>query len=142
MHRADLPLLQTLPQQMLLFTGRSVAPAPTPDSFIDEGDTVNLGALHFEVRFTPGHAPGHVIFISHQQKTVFGGDCIFEGSIGRTDLPGGNYAQLMQTIHEKILSLPDDYTIAPGHGGYTTVSDEKNGNPFYLEWLADSARRT
>lgn len=141
MHRADLPLLHTLPQQMLMFTGQSAQPAPDPDGFVDAGDTVMLGNHQFEVRFTPGHAPGHVVFISHEQHIIFGGDCIFEGSIGRTDLPGSNYQQLMQSIHGQILSLPDDYIIAPGHGGYTTVADEKAGNPFYLDWLANSARK-
>lgn len=134
MHADDEPLLQALPIQMQRFTGHTVPAPPTPDSHLNEGDVIEIGSIRLEVRFTPGHAPGHVIFISHGQKIVFGGDCLFMDSIGRTDLPGGDYDTLMHSIFTKLMTLPDDYTVASGHGPNTTIGRERAMNPFLLDW--------
>jgi hydroxyacylglutathione hydrolase len=134
MHQADEPLLQALPIQMQRFTGKTVPAAPMPDSHLNEGDIVEVGSIRLEVRFTPGHAPGHVIFISHEQKMIFGGDCLFMDSIGRTDLPGGDYDTLLRSIFSKLMTLPDDYTLASGHGAMTTIGRERSMNPFLLDW--------
>ena len=86
--------------------------------------------MSLEVRLTPGHTPGHVVFVLHQSKQVFVGDVIFKGSVGRTDFPGGNAAQLKHSIENQIYTLDNDYTLFPGHGPITSVGHEKRTNPF------------
>lgn len=135
MHAADLPLLESLPQQMQALFGISVPPAPAPDALIDEGDVITVGQFQFEVRYTPGHTPGHVSYICHSEAVAFSGDCLFLGSIGRTDLPGGDYRTLMRSIFGKLLTLPDDYTVASGHMQTTTIGRERASNPFLLDWM-------
>ncbi len=135
MHAADMPILESLPMRMQQLFNMSVPPAPMPDVFINEGDLIKVGNIEFEVRFTPGHAPGHVAFINHEYAVAFSGDCLFAGSIGRTDLPGADYKTLMHSIFGKLLTLPDDYTIAPGHMQTTTVGRERASNPFLLDWM-------
>lgn len=105
--------------------------SPQPDSFLEAGQLIKIGNGELEVRFVPGHAPGHVIFVSHSDQWAVVGDTIFEGSIGRTDLPGGNHDLLIQKITEEIFTLPDHYTLFPGHGVDTTVLNEKQNNPFF-----------
>jgi len=100
--------------------------------FIDEGRPVRVGETAFEVLFVPGHSPGHVAFLNG--GILIGGDVVFLGSIGRTDLPGGDYIQLMESIHNRILTLPDETIIAPGHGPATSVGQERATNPFILEY--------
>ena len=136
MHRADAPLLEALPEQMQRFFNTIVPAAPAPDIWIDEGDSIAVDGIRLEIRFTPGHAPGHVIFVAPQEEIVFGGDCLFEGSVGRTDLPGGDHATLMQSIFGKIMTLPGHYTVAPGHGELTTIDYERDTNLYLLDWLA------
>ncbi len=102
----------------------------TADGFISEGEPLKFGNQSFEVLFIPGHAPGHVGFYHAQQKVLFGGDVLFFRSIGRTDLPGGNHDTLIESIHKKIFTLPDDVVVYPGHGPTTTVGEEKVENPF------------
>ncbi len=138
MHKADLPLLETLPQIAQTFIGTSVPPAPPPDSFVDEGDTIQVGPIRLDVLFTPGHTPGHVSYVSHEHAVVFSGDCLFLGSIGRTDLPGGDYNTLMKSIVGKLLPLGDEYTVAAGHMQTTTIGRERMSNPFLLEWMGDA----
>ncbi len=89
-----------------------------------------IGDETIEVRFTPGHSVGHVVFIHHGSKTVIGGDVLFQGSIGRTDLPGGDFSTLEQSIQDELYSLDDGYTVYPGHGLETTIGWEKENNPF------------
>jgi glyoxylase-like metal-dependent hydrolase (beta-lactamase superfamily II) len=89
-----------------------------------------LGTSSFEVRHAPGHTPGHVIFYCAAEKIAFCGDVLFAGSIGRTDLPGGSYERLMRSIHEQVLSLPDEVRLYSGHGPATTVGQERISNPF------------
>lgn len=103
---------------------------PEPEHYIAEGDTVSLAGVGFQVLFTPGHSPGHVCFYNSEQNLLIAGDTLFAGSIGRYDLPGGDYATLMRSLHEKILTLPNDTRVLPGHGEDTTVGVEKQSNPF------------
>lgn len=101
-----------------------------PTAFLKEGDTVKFGNTELQVLFTPGHAPGHVVFYNESEKICIGGDVLFQESIGRTDLPGGDFDTLIQSINEKLFALPDDVTVYPGHGPETTIGHEKKHNPF------------
>lgn len=102
----------------------------TPDRWLEEGDSVKVGEHEFDVLHCPGHAPGHVIFVNHANKFILMGDVLFQGSIGRTDLPGGNHQQLLDSITEKILTLEDDYQFVCGHSAPSTVGAERRSNPF------------
>lgn len=101
-----------------------------PDAFLEEDDIVKLGSERLKVIFTPGHSPGHVVFYNEKNKIIIGGDVLFYNSIGRTDLPGGNHDQLIESIHQKLFTLPDDVKVYPGHGPATTIGFEKRTNPF------------
>lgn len=101
-----------------------------PDRWLEEGDSLAIGEYEFEVRHCPGHAPGHVVFINHANKLILMGDVLFRGSIGRTDLPGGNHQQLLESIAEKIMTLDDDYQFVCGHSEPSTVGAERSGNPY------------
>ena len=126
-HREDLPLLQSIREQGAVF-GIPFPDSPTPDVFLDENDTVAVGDVVFRVLHTPGHSPGHISLVT--SDAAFVGDVVFSGSVGRTDLPGGSHAQLMESITEKILTLGDNVVLYPGHGSPTSVGDEKRSNPF------------
>ena len=102
---------------------------------VDEGDTITLGAITLDVLFTPGHSPGHVSFVMNAEKIVFSGDCIFLGGIGRTDLAGGDYTTLMQSITTRLLPLGDEFAVAPGHSHGTTIGYERASNPYILDYL-------
>lgn len=95
-----------------------------------EGTDVTFGKSSLEVLFTPGHAPGHVVLVNRAQNICIGGDVLFDGSIGRTDLPGGDFDTLIASIHNKVFPLGDAMVVYPGHGGTTTVGKEKVSNPF------------
>jgi len=101
-----------------------------PDTFIKEGESIQLGNETLKVLFLPGHAPGHVGFYHEASKAPVSGDVLFQRSVGRTDLPGGNFDVLINSIHRQIFTLPDDVTVFPGHGPTTTVGEEKVSNPF------------
>jgi hydroxyacylglutathione hydrolase len=101
-----------------------------PDQFLAEGDTVTFGNTQWKVLFVPGHSPGHIAFYDEKEKKVFSGDVLFERSIGRTDLPGGNFETLIQSIHQKLFTLPDEVVVYAGHGATTTIDEEKISNPF------------
>lgn len=101
-----------------------------PDIYLKEGEPVTFGNQSLDVLFVPGHAPGHVAFYHAASKTLIGGDVLFYNSIGRTDLPGGNYDTLINSIQQKFFTLPDDVTVYPGHGPETTIGYEKKTNPF------------
>jgi len=113
-----------------LFGLDGVDPGPQPSILLDDGMVLRLGELKFEVRHAPGHTPGHVMFYCKSESVLFCGDVIFQGSIGRTDLPRGSYSILLESIREKVLSLPDDTRLLNGHGPETTVGREKLYNPF------------
>lgn len=129
LHAHDEPLYQAVPMQAQWF-GVPVEPLPGVDHNFDEGDRVEFGDCTFTIRTTPGHAPGHVILVGDGLALV--GDCVFNGSIGRTDLPGGNLADLMRSIRDKILTLPDETVLYSGHGPETTVGHERVSNPFLI----------
>lgn len=105
-------------------------PPPPADQMLHEGDVLTVGRLKVHVLFTPGHAPGHVCFYLPDYHVIFDGDVLFEQSIGRTDLPGGDYDLLMRMIQEKLLPLPDETQVLSGHGRATTIGQEKGWNPF------------
>lgn len=119
---------------MLQVTGRlfglELPPPPEPDGFIAEGAILQEGALALEVLLTPGHAPGHISLVLRPERVVFAGDCLFAGSIGRTDLPGGDYAALLISIEQELLPLGDDFRVATGHGPWTTIGRERATNPY------------
>ncbi|MCX7929437.1 MAG: MBL fold metallo-hydrolase [Chlorobi bacterium] len=104
---------------------------PVPiGGYIHHGDVLTVGTLRFEVRHVPGHTEGSITFVEHTARVVFSGDALFAGSIGRTDLPGGDYDQLITSIRQQLLVLPDDYICYPGHMEPTTIGQERRTNPF------------
>ena len=108
--------------------GLSYPTPPPPDRLLQDGDSVDIGDLHFSVLHTPGHSPGCICLLGG--GVVFSGDTLFNFGIGRYDLPGGNYSQLMDSIHTKLMVLPDNTAVYPGHGPDTTIGTERQGNPF------------
>lgn len=98
--------------------------------FIDEGQTVRIGDEELEILFTPGHSPGSISFYSRAHKFIISGDVLFQGSVGRTDLPGGDFTILEESIKTKLYTLPEDVIVHPGHGDTTTIGDEMKTNPF------------
>ena len=108
--------------------GLEIEEPPSPDGELEDGQIIEIGAEQLEVRLTPGHSPGHVCLVGDGFALV--GDCVFAGSIGRTDLPGGDYRTLMESINERILTLPDETILYSGHGPATTVGRERQVNPF------------
>ncbi|MCG3211317.1 MAG: Hydroxyacylglutathione hydrolase GloC [Anaerolineae bacterium] len=128
LHPLDLPLLRQ--RGGAGFFGVAAPASPEPDIKLAEGDTIVFGRHTFEVLFTPGHTPGHVSFYERSQGIVFDGDVLFAGGIGRTDLPGGDYETLMESITEKLMTLPDDTVVCSGHGPVTTIGRERAGNPW------------
>jgi hydroxyacylglutathione hydrolase len=130
LHEADLPVLRDVPEQMHLWLDSHVDPIDDPDEFLVHGQIVRFGEAELEVRFTPGHAPGHVVFVDHAGRRILGGDTLFQGSIGRFDLPGADGPTLLTSIQEQLLTLSDDYQIFPGHGMATSIGVERETNPF------------
>jgi len=127
-HRASLPLYQ-LGGGAALFGLRLPAP-PLPTRLLEDGEEIAFGHESLKVLSTPGHTPGCISLWSAQRGVVFDGDLLFNGGIGRTDLPGGDYQQLMDSIRDKILTLPDATVVYSGHGPSTTVGHERRTNPF------------
>ncbi len=115
--------------------GLKVPSPPPPDEMLSEGQIIQVGNLSLEVLYTPGHAPGHVSFYLPEYRVLFDGDVLFQDSIGRTDLPGGDQNLLIRTIKEKLLPLPDDARVFCGHGPTTTIGQERKSNPFLTENL-------
>lgn len=128
LHKLDLPLLDRSVEMAKLW-GLNYTPSPSPDAWLEPG-TITLGGEELEIRFVPGHAPGHVVFISHADKWIVAGDTLFNESIGRTDLPGGHHQTLLDSIQKELFTLPDDYTVWPGHGPETRIGHEKKFNPY------------
>jgi glyoxylase-like metal-dependent hydrolase (beta-lactamase superfamily II) len=108
----------------------ALVPPPAADVMLAGGDTLSVGALQLKVLYTPGHAPGHVCFHLAADRAIFDGDVLFQGSIGRTDLPGGDFDTLMASIRDQLLTLPDETVVLSGHGPATTIGQEKTSNPF------------
>jgi hydroxyacylglutathione hydrolase len=127
MHEADAPMLNSILQSGLgLFLGAKHS--PPPDRFLDDGDEVKIGSDTLKTLHTPGHSPGSLSFI--HEGLLFSGDTLFCGGVGRTDLPGGSWEELIVSIQNKILSLPDETWVLPGHGPHSTVGQERSENPF------------
>jgi hydroxyacylglutathione hydrolase len=128
-HQNDLPVLKAVKTYASNY-GFPAYNEALPDGFIAEGDEIKFGTTTLEVIFLPGHAPGHVGFYQPRDKILISGDVLFNGSIGRTDLPGGNFNTLIESIHQKLFVLPDDVVVYSGHGTPTTLGKEKISNPF------------
>ena len=138
-HKGDEDMYYALPSQPLMLgispdqfpaLGFDYDDPPSILRYWEHGETYELGDLRFSVRHCPGHTRGHVVLAELSEKKIFVGDCLFLGSIGRTDLPGGNYDQLVESINTQILSLDDEFTVYSGHGPETTVGHERQTNPF------------
>jgi len=129
MHADDLFMLQRGPQIGLMY-GIPVKEAPEPEAFLKHGDTFSFGNTVLEILHTPGHSPGSISFVHKPTKSVICGDVLFQGSIGRTDLPGGNMEVLLDAIRTQLFTLGDDFQVFNGHGNPTTIGTEKKFNPF------------
>jgi glyoxylase-like metal-dependent hydrolase (beta-lactamase superfamily II) len=128
LHPADRSLYDGLPDQGRWMGFSGLTPPPPADQTLEHGQAMRIGQYEFAVRHVPGHSPGHVAFIGH--GVILGGDVLFNGSIGRTDLPGGDFATLMQSIQAEFLTLPDSTVVYSGHGPETTIGVERVSNPF------------
>ena len=129
-HEDDKPLLVNLEGQAQRFGMPGAVRNCTPDRFLTEGETVSFGDHVFEVLHCPGHAPGHVVYFNRDARFAHVGDVLFNGSVGRTDLPGGDHAALIRSIKEKLLPLGDDIGFICGHGPGSRFGDERRSNPF------------
>ena len=139
LHEGDEPLYYGLPRQPALLgvprgqwraLGFEYEEPPRVERHWSDGEVYEVGRLAFKVLHCPGHTPGHVVLFEPSERIAFVGDCLFAGSIGRTDLPGGSYEELMDSLTNKIVPLGDDVTVCPGHGPRTTVGRERQTNPF------------
>jgi glyoxylase-like metal-dependent hydrolase (beta-lactamase superfamily II) len=135
-HPGDRFWIEQLAQQSRMFGFPAVA-SFEPTRWLDQGDTVTVGGETLEVSHCPGHTPGHVVFFHRREKIAFVGDVLFAGSIGRTDLPGGDYDTLIRSITLRLWPLGDDVTFVPGHGPTSTFGHERQTNPF----VGDRMRR-
>lgn len=134
-HHEAAPWLDNLPDTGVRFTGEAFPPAAKPDRLLTtESEIIEFESLKIHTLYTPGHAPGHLSYYLPDYKIVFSGDALFAGGIGRTDLPGSNYEQLMQSIFTQLMSLDDDIRVFPGHGPDTTIGKERRSNPFLLDY--------
>ncbi|MBO0664385.1 MBL fold metallo-hydrolase [Jiella sp. MQZ9-1] len=129
-HRDDQMLLESIEEQAMMFGAGTGMKNCAPDRWLEEGDSLTVGSHVFEVFHTPGHAPGHVIFFHRAARFAHLGDVLFAGSIGRTDLPGGDHATLLRSIEDKVLPLGDDVGFLCGHGPGSRIGDERRTNPF------------
>lgn len=130
-HEKDKEILFQAPLDAESFLGLFIPKPPPPDGLIEEGDLIDIGGLKLRVLHTPGHTPGSICFVA--DGYIFTGDTLFAGSIGRTDLVGGDFGSLIDSILNKIFTLPDDYVVYPGHGPSTVLRVEKLTNPFVGE---------
>lgn len=138
-HKDEEDLYYALPQQpmmmgirpdQLVAMGLDYDDPPRITRNVVHGEMLEVGKLKFEIRHCPGHTLGHIVLVEKDERAVFTGDCLFSGTIGRTDLPGGDYDQLIESINKNILVLDDDFTVYCGHGPDTTIETEKTLNPF------------
>ncbi len=123
------PLFMGIPPQQMRAMGMEYEAPPKPTRFLKHGEVYEVGNLKFSVRHCPGHTLGHIVLAEENERKVFTGDCLFSGTIGRTDLPGGDFDQLIDSINRNILSLDDETVVYCGHGPETTVGYEKSTNP-------------
>lgn len=129
-HKADEPLMQRILQQAEMFGIKEKVNVVDIGKYLEAGDRIKIGGGELEVIHVPGHSQGHIVLYDRADGCLYGGDVLFQGSIGRTDLPGGDYTQLVSGIKSKLLTLPDDTVVFPGHGEATTIGHEKAYNGF------------
>lgn len=130
-HAGELPILNAVPGYAPSMGFARYDISPLPDTFLPETGTISFGNSTLTLIFAPGHSPAHLCFYSAADHILIGGDVLFYGSIGRTDLPGGNHQQLIQNISDKLFVLPDETKVYPGHGPATSIGFEKQHNPFF-----------
>jgi hydroxyacylglutathione hydrolase len=128
-HEGDLFLIEDAVEQGALF-GLKIDEPPLPDNYLTDNEKINFGNSILEVIHLPGHSPGGIGFYCKQQNFIIVGDVLFSGSIGRTDLPGGDFDQIIHSIRSRLFILPENTVVYPGHGPYTTIGEEKQTNPF------------
>lgn len=131
-HEGDKFWLDAMLQQCQMF-GFQPVEAFLPNTWLNHNDKIVVGTLELEVKHCPGHTPGHVVLYENKSSQVIVGDVLFAGSIGRTDFPKGNHAQLIQSIKQQLFDLPDETVVYPGHGPTTTIGHEKRTNPFVAD---------
>lgn len=129
-HKDDIPLAKNIKGQAEMFGLPFDVKEPVVTQYLEDGDTVKIGDGELHVLHVPGHSPGSIVLYDKEEGFLIAGDVLFQGSIGRTDLPGGNHAQLIRGIREKLLPLPDPTVVYPGHGPSTTIGAERRSNPF------------
>ncbi len=130
-HKGEVPVLEFGPQTAAMYH-ISYEKSPPIEIFVDEGDTISFGNTSLEILFTPGHSPASISLYNKQSNILIAGDVLFQGSIGRTDLPGGNFEVLIRMIKSKFMTLPDETIVYCGHGEQTTIGIEKRTNPFLV----------
>jgi len=130
MHKEDLPVLEKVGDIGKMYGLEDYEGSPYPKHFLAQGDTLTFGKSSFEILFTPGHAPGHICLYSKENNLLIAGDVIFQGSIGRTDLPGGDHSTLINSIITQLFPLPNETQVFCGHGPSTNLGYEKEHNPF------------
>lgn len=128
-NKKDEPILEAFLVTANLY-GMNAEPSPSPSNYLEEGDIVKFGNSQLEILFTPGHSPGSICFYNRENKFIIAGDVLFYGSIGRSDLPGGNHEILINSIQTKLMTLDDDFKVYSGHGSTTTIGFERKNNPF------------
>lgn len=136
-HRDDAFLIESLTEQGAKY-GFQGARSFEPARWLEEGDEVTVGNLTFAVRHCPGHTPGHVVFVNESARIAAVGDVLFQGSIGRSDLPRGNHEDLVRSIRERLFPMGDDITFIPGHGPVSTFGQERQSNPYVADMLFQS----
>jgi glyoxylase-like metal-dependent hydrolase (beta-lactamase superfamily II) len=136
LHRDDLALSQAAVEQAKRY-GLEADPVPAPDHFVEDGETVQVEGIRLQAMHTPGHTAGSMCY--YTDELLFSGDTLFQGSIGRTDLPGGSYEQEMASIVDRLMALPDETTVLPGHMQQTTIGFEREANPFIRQELVERA---
>ncbi len=132
LHEADRLLYDAVEQQARAFNLPSIGSLPPPTASMAHGEELRFGECRLQIRHAPGHAPGHVVLYLEEEGVAFVGDVVFLGAIGRADLPGGDFYQLMESIRAQVLSLPDETRLLTGHGPETTVGWERRTNPFLV----------
>ena len=130
-HRYDASMLTSPARNLSWMTGRSVI-SPEADRLVEDNETIKVGDLKFRVIHTPGHTKGSISLFCEKENVVFTGDTLFAGSIGRTDLPDSSFKEIIYSLRDKLMNLPERTVVYPGHGGKTTIGKEKRTNPFLL----------
>ena len=132
LHEHDLPIAENMPTAARMWMNVDVPPAPRPDAFPVDGDDLEVAGVTLKVIHTPGHTPGSLCLYAPEAGLLFSGDTLFRESIGRTDLPGGDFAQIRNSLSQRLLTLPDDTRVLPGHMLETTIGHERAHNPFLV----------